>query len=100
MSERKRDKRCVGKDPTVAIRWKDSHLKTGTFPNRTERFQFIDFCREICLVFVKSVVNLYLCFVCTLVSDRVSLLTGDWEFSVLRSLSESAAGVDEGLRVE
>ena len=44
-SERKRDMRDVGKNPTGVIRWKDSHLTTGFFPKTTERFQFVDgFC--------------------------------------------------------
>ena len=40
-SERKRDKRDVGKDPTIKTRRIKSHLQNGTFQNMTERFQFI-----------------------------------------------------------
>ena len=31
----------IGKDFTIAIRWIDSHLKTGFVPTMTERFQFL-----------------------------------------------------------
>ena len=31
----------IGKDFAIAIRWIDSHLKTGFVPTMTERFQFV-----------------------------------------------------------
>ena len=37
----------IGKDFTIAIRWIDSHLKTGFVPTMTERFQFIDNSRDL-----------------------------------------------------
>ena len=32
----------IGEDFTIAIRRKDSHLKTGFVPTMTERFQFVN----------------------------------------------------------